>query len=105
MFQVTVTDVAEGPVAHAGGPYHIIEGQGLQLDGSLSHDPDDAPGERSIVKYEWDFNYNAAVGFEADFESATGEPFVRWIEELARRGITDNGTYTLALVVTDDTGL
>ena len=105
LFQVTVTDVAESPVANAGGPYHTVEGQDLELDGSASHDPDDAPGVRSIVKYEWDFNYNAAVGFQPDFESSTATPFCRWIEELSRRGgIIDDGSYTIALVVTDDTG-
>ena len=102
---MTVEVVEDPPIADAGGSYQTVEGQGVDVDGSASRDADDPPGGNSIVRYEWDFNYNAAVGFSSDLESSTPTARGRWIEELARRAaIIDDGSYVVALVVTDSTG-
>jgi PKD repeat protein len=76
------------PQAVPGGPYIVDEGSPITLDGSGSKDPDG-----SIVKYEWDFNYDGrafivgAVGDKASTRYADGP-----------------ATFTIALRVTDNKG-
>jgi Ca2+-binding RTX toxin-like protein len=52
---VTVT-INANPTANPGGPYFASEGSSINLDGSLSSDPDDG-----IQDYEWDLNYNGVT--------------------------------------------
>ena len=84
------------PVADAGGPYVIDEGDDLRLDGTGSFDPDGGP-----VTYRWD------VDGDGDFdENVTGAmPTVTW-EQLVALGIDDgpDGPRNLVLEVTDGAG-
>jgi PKD repeat protein/uncharacterized protein YraI len=81
--------VNQPPQAVPRGPYITDEGSSITLDGSGSKDPDG-----SIVKYEWDFNYDGrtfivgAVGEKASTRYADGP-----------------ATFTIALRVTDDKGV
>lgn len=62
----------------------------LTMSGSCSTHPD---ANRTITKYEWDFNYNAASGFNVQ---ATGQTVTKVGSYAAA------GTYPVALRVTDD---
>jgi PKD repeat protein/uncharacterized protein YgiM (DUF1202 family) len=78
----------EAPQAEPGGTYTVNEGSLVTFDGSGSKDPDG-----SIVKYEWDFDYDGRV-FTVH---ATGQT--------ASTGYPDGpATVTIALRVTDDRG-
>jgi len=78
----------QAPQAVPGGPYTVNEGGLVTFDGSKSKDPDG-----SIVKYEWDFDYDGRV-FTVD---ATGQT--------ASTSYPDGpATVTIALQVTDDKG-
>ena len=75
------------PVADANGPYIVIEGGTVTLDGSGSYDIDG-----SIVLYEWDFD---------------GDGTYDWIGDSTTLGITNHtyttpGTYNAKLRVADD---
>lgn len=76
------------PTADAGGPYTVVEGSDVSLDGAGSSDPDN-----DTLTYEWDFNYDGTT-FDVD---ATGETpdFI---------GI-DDGDVTVALRVSDGSEL
>lgn len=73
------------PVADAGGPYSVDEGGSVRLDGSTSNDPDG-----NIVLYEWDLDA------DNEYDDAQGETV-----DIA---FGDNGTFTVALLVTDNQG-
>jgi PKD repeat protein/uncharacterized protein YraI len=76
------------PQAVPGGPYAVNEGSLVTFDGSGSWDPDG-----SIVKYEWDFDYNGSTFIV----HATGKT--------ASTSYPDGpATITVALWVTDDKG-
>lgn len=51
------------PIAIPGGPYEIIWGEDLFLDGSGSYDPDNSAGD-SIVSYWWDINGDGIYDLE-----------------------------------------
>jgi PKD repeat protein len=73
----------QDPVADPGGPYRVVEGRALTLDGSGSNDPDGG----DIAQYNWDFG---------DDTTGTGvEPTHTY---------TTAGTYTVTLVVVDEEG-
>lgn len=71
------------PVANAGGPYSALVAVAVNLDGSLSKDPDG-----TIAAYEWDFGDGAT--------SAGAKVSHAYAKE---------GTYTATLTVTDNLGL
>ena len=73
------------PTADAGGPYSGDEGSDIPLDASASTDPD-----LNIASYEWDLDND---GF---YDDATG------VSVMFNR--TDDGVYTVGLLVTDDEG-
>jgi PKD repeat protein len=76
-----------GPVADAGGPYNVGQGQVFTLNGSGSSDPDG-----TIVSYEWDCDGNGTFEFTNPIPNATNCSFA------------DEGTYTVTLRVTDNSG-
>jgi len=81
---ITVADpVYPPPTASAGGPYGGTEGQSLTFDGSASTSP--APGAPS---YDWNFGDNSAHGTGVN----------------PAHSYSDNGTYTVTLLVTDGAG-
>ncbi len=77
---------SHSPLADAGGPYSGQPGTMITLDGSASSD-----GDGWIAGYAWDLDndgmYDDASGITADFSATTV------------------GTFTIALQVTDDSGL
>ena len=73
------------PVADAGGPYAVDEGNEITLDASNSYDLDDG-----ISVYEWDLDH------DGEYDDATGET-----QTLV---YSDNGIYTIGLKVTDSNG-
>jgi hypothetical protein len=78
------------PNAEAGGPYIVVRGGSVALDGSGSSDPDG-----DTLTYEWDFNYDG-ITFSAD---ATGvAPNFNPVGNFT-------GLRTIALRVTDPGGL
>ncbi len=81
------------PTADAGGPYEILVGQSLTLDGSASSDPDNDP-----LTYSWDVNGDGNFG-----DAAGVSPTLSW-SQLNALGIVDPGTYTVRLVVVDGRG-
>ena len=80
------------PTADAGGPYAIGEGATLSLNGAGSSDADG-----SLTSYEWD------MGNDGTFEKSEIIASYTWAD-LVAAGITDDGSYTLALRVTDNSG-
>lgn len=66
-------------VADAGGPYSMVEGDGLALDASASYDPDGG----AIASYRWDVNG------DGNFGDATGAtPLLSWMQ-LQALGVND----------------
>ena len=85
---------SQPPVANSDGPYRILVGDGLTLDGSGSSDPDGG----SIMDYLWSvgaLSYDAGTNAISNFT---------WPELGSLFGITGNGVYTFRLTVTDDEG-
>ncbi|MCP4712273.1 MAG: PKD domain-containing protein [Planctomycetes bacterium] len=87
------------PTADAGGPYTIVEGQGLeganQLDGGGSTDPD----ANDILSYAWDLDND---GYFDDASGVTAE--VPW-DTLYGLGLDSDGTSLVVnLQVTDSDG-
>ncbi len=82
------------PVANAGGPYTVDQGQPLALDGTGSYDPDTAAGE-AIVLYEWDLQADGS------YEYTGPAPTIPW-EDLAAFSL--GITVTVQLRVTDTFG-
>jgi len=85
--QVITFDLNDDPVADAGGPYNADEGTSVSLDGSGSTDSDG-----TIVSWGWDCTGDGLVDLTST--SATGDSC----------SYADDGTYTIALTVTDDAG-
>jgi hypothetical protein len=88
------------PVANAGGPYDIFEGQELGVDAGRSSDPDAAFGDR-IVSYQWDLNNDNV--FEARETSPSGAVHTFAWNVLADLGVRP-GTHTVRVRVTDTHG-
>jgi hypothetical protein len=84
------------PVAEAGGPYTIMLGTSLTLDGSGSHDPNSPCG--SIVSYSWTLPTGGVSGVN---------PTLTWsqVQTLICNGGCGIGrTYAVSLLVTDTLG-
>ena len=90
---VNVIDQDEIPVAAAGGPYIINEGNGVVLNGLASADP-----EGSALSYSWDLNNDGVFG---DAVGAT--PSINW-GSLNSFGITNQGIFAIGLRVADGAG-
>jgi uncharacterized delta-60 repeat protein len=85
------------PVADAGGPYTIIQGGNLFLDGSGSFEPDAANGDY-IISYWWDLND------DGQFSDAGGATPTVSSSQLSALGL-GAGTHTIRLRVFDLFGL
>ena len=78
------------PIADAGGPYSIEEGESLSLDASGSSDPDD-----DTLSYEWDLNG------DGDFSDAIGvAPMLTW-DDLVALGMGDIAEFEVTVSVDD----
>ncbi|MEY2873050.1 MAG: hypothetical protein RLZZ373_421, partial [Pseudomonadota bacterium] len=93
---IRVVPSNDAPVARAGGPYAMAEGDSITLDASISSDPDDA-----VLAYAWDLDRDGVYG-------ETGEPTaagatVDWAT-LVALGLNDSGSYTVGVRVTDAQG-
>jgi hypothetical protein len=85
------------PVADAGGPYTIAEGQGLSLDASGSHHP--APGH-VIVLYEWDFDCDGTYDLDTSVPQIAAAP-----QQLSNAGLADGPrTSAIRLRIRDNDG-
>jgi PKD repeat protein len=73
------------PVADANGPYSALVGETITFDGTGSTDPN---GDETIVSFAWDFG-DGSTGSGATVDHAYAA----------------EGTYSVTLTVTDDTGL
>lgn len=94
---ITVNPIANvDPVANAGGPYTITEGDSLSLDGSGSADAD-----LDGLTYRWDLDNDGNFG-EAG-EPTGVSPTVTWAT-LSSFGVNDGGVYTIGLQVDDGKG-
>ena len=80
----------QAPVANAGGPYVINEGDGVTLNAGASSDPDNDP-----LTYRWDLNN------DGQFDDATGATVDLSWSQLLALGIGDDGVYTVAVQVSD----
>ena len=90
---IDVTPVNDVPVADAGGPYTIDEGEGVTLDASGSLDVDG-----DALTWSWDINNDGTFG------DVTGvSPSLTWAQ-LQGFGIDDDGTYTIQVRVDDGNG-
>jgi len=79
------------PTANADGPYSVLEGGSVVLNGAASSDPDQGD---SIVLFEWDFNYDGSFNVDATGVSPT----------FSAAGIDGPSSRTVALRVTDNHG-
>jgi len=92
-YSLSINVINNQPNANAGGPYTINEGDSLNLDGSLSNDPDG-----DTLTYQWELNGNNL------HDDATGvSPTLTWTQ-LQSLGITTPGTHTIGLKVNDGDG-
>jgi len=94
---INLNDVNDAPVAEAGGPYTISEGDSVTLDGSASSDQDGDP-----LTYAWDVDGDGA------YDDATGvNPTLTWAQLQALDiPVNDDGSYTIGLQVDDgNTGI
>ena len=81
------------PIADAGGPYEIVEGDSLTVDASASYDPDD-----DALSLLWD------ISGDGSFNDAAGVTVALSWAQLVGLGIDDGGTYTLTVRVDDGRG-
>ncbi|MCP4386651.1 MAG: hypothetical protein GY802_00015, partial [Gammaproteobacteria bacterium] len=92
-FSVAQAAVANGPpTADSGGPYTISEGGTLTLDASASSDADG-----SITAWDWD------IGDNGSFEKSGETISYNWAD-LNSAGVNDDGSFDVALRVTDNNG-
>ena len=81
------------PTADAGGPYTIVAGNGVTLDGTKSSDPDG-----DTLAYSWDVNGDGVFG-----DATTANPSLTWAD-LQALGIAGGNTYSLSVQVDDGHG-
>ena len=84
-YTVTVSNVV--PTAAAGGPYSGVEGSAISFTGSATD-----PGA-DVLTFEWDFDYDGST-----FDNIEGGG------DTPQHTYAQNGSYTVALRVSDDDG-
>ena len=101
-FGIVVSQSAEGwdnhaPTANANGPYKVEVGNNLDLDGTMSTDPDAGYGD-SITSYSWDIKADGTW----DFTGIAGYMTVPWsyLQTLPQPGVS----IPIVLQVTDSFG-
>ena len=82
--------LAANPTANAGGPYAGDEGSAVTFSG----DGSDAEDATNLLTFEWDFDRQGSFTVDASGVNLTSTSNV----------YTDNGTFTVALRVTDTQG-
>jgi hypothetical protein len=87
------------PVANAGGPYHVDSGSTVQLDASGTFDP---AGASKTLTYKWDLNGDGVFG-ETGAAATNGDE--TGIAPSFKAPNSQNGTFVVALQVTDSAGL
>ncbi len=92
----TATPPNSTPTANAGGPYTIDEGGNVNLNGSVSSDPD-----TDLLTFAWDLDNDGNFGELG--EPTTETRSVDWAT-LQTYGIDDDGVYTIGLKVDDGRG-
>ena len=93
--------------------YHILLGQGVELDGTQSSDPDSEEFDDYLEYFRWDLTYDEDDGFDADFErqdpDGDDQDAVAVIaldaQQLAGAGVDAPGAYVVRLQVEDSTAL
>ena len=91
--QITTLNILASPVVNAGGPYTINQGQSLTLA-----DQTIIPAGRTGTS-AWDIDGDGLFG-----EAIGLTPTISW-QDLIALGMADDGTYTIYLRVTLDTGI
>jgi predicted outer membrane repeat protein len=88
------------PVANAGGPYFVVAGDSVRLDGSGSTDPDQPS---TTLTYSWDLNGNSVFGETGAAATRGDETGVS--PTFSADGLNPGATVTVTLRVTDAGGL
>jgi subtilisin family serine protease len=87
----------EAPVADAGGPYQVVLGENLTLDGSGSGHPEDVP----LESYEWDVS-QLGIASPQEGETLTVRPTVAGEREVSLTvtadGLEDVDTVTVVVL-------
>ena len=97
---IELADEALPPVADAGGPYTVAEGETVVLDGSGSTDPNQDP---ETLTYEWDLDGDAIFG-EIGADAARGDE-VGVAPVYSAAGLDGLDSKSVALKVTNDAAL
>jgi len=84
-------DVLTAPDASIDGPFTISEGEGLTLSSAETRT------FGNPVSFEWDIDGDGVFG-----DSTVAEPILTW-QQLCGFGLDDDGVYSIALRVTNDT--
>jgi parallel beta-helix repeat protein len=88
------------PTAEAGGPYAVVTGLAVGLDGSGSSDPDQPP---ETLTYEWDLDGDGIFA-ETGQDAAQGDE-IGMTPTFSSAGLPAPSVVTVALRVTDSGGL
>ena len=87
----------EAPIANAGGPYDVVVGLAVPLDGSGSSDPDQ-PAE--TLTYEWDLDADGVFGETGQDAAQGGETGITPV--FLSAGLSAPTSHTVTLRVTDN---
>jgi PKD repeat protein len=92
-----------GPVAMSGGPYQVVAGGSLYLDGSESRDGDVQYGD-SLVEYAWDLNNDGLFTDVSTTQPVVVLPWAMLLPKLPQYWLSDHIPHLISLRVKDTTG-